>query len=171
MEYVCRNKKETLDTLLLGNPHGFHLPLAVEDLRPIGWQMRQSQLIHSLTAVLMLSITAQPVKAAGDDELQLARRYLRCAAFYLSGSNEVSKPELKQQLQHLTNVSLYSAEILLDKDRPRVKNEFDTARKNLIAETQSDEVKADTRGFMQYMGEHCAELRKKHPVPLPDKGS
>lgn len=133
--------------------------------------MQLSQLIQRLTAVLMLGIAALPAKAANEEDLQLARRYLRCAAFYLSGSNEVSKPELKQQLQNLTNISLYSAEVLMDKDRPRVKNEFDAAREKLLAETQGNEVRADTRGFMQYMGEHCAELRKNHPVALPEKGS
>lgn len=133
--------------------------------------MRRSRLIQSLTAVLVLIITAIPAKAASEDDLQLARRYLRCAAFYLSGANEVKKAELKQQLQQLANVSLYSAEVLMEKDRPRVKNEFDSAREKLLAESQSDEVKTDARGFMQYMSENCAELRKNHPVPLPEKGS
>ncbi|TCS38549.1 hypothetical protein EDC30_102288 [Paucimonas lemoignei] len=133
--------------------------------------MRLSSPIQCLIAALVLGVASSPAKAASEDDAQLARRYLRCAAFYVSGSNEVTKPELKQQLQHLANISLYSAEVLLDKDRPRVKNEFAAAREKLLAESRSDEVKADPRGFMRYMGDHCAELRKNHPVPLPGKGS
>jgi hypothetical protein len=124
-----------------------------------------------LIAILLLGMTTLPATAASEDDTQVARRYLRCAAFYLSGANDVSKPELKQQLQHLANVSLYSAEVLMDKDRPLVKSEFESARKKLLAEAQSSEVKADTRGFLQYMGEHCGELRKNHPVPLPQPAS
>lgn len=120
-----------------------------------------------LTIMLMLGTVTMPAVASSDDNTALARRYLRCAAFYVFGSTGVSKPELKQQLQHLANVSLYSAEQLMEKDKPRVKKEFDAAREKFLAETLSDEVKADTRGFLQYMGNHCNELRKTHPVAMP----
>ncbi|RJG01903.1 hypothetical protein [Noviherbaspirillum sedimenti] len=125
-----------------------------------------------LVAMLVLLSTATlPAIAASEDDTQLARRYLRCAAFYLFGTSGVSKPELKQQLQQMANISLYSAEVLMDKDRLRVKSEFDSAREKFLAETLSDEVKADARGFLQYMGEHCNELRKNHRVPLPKPAS
>jgi hypothetical protein len=121
----------------------------------------------SLAVMLTLGTVTLPAAANSDDNPALARRYLRCAAFYVFGSTGVSKPELKQQLQHLANVSLYSAEQLMEKDKPRVKKEFDSAREKFLAETLSDEVKADTRGFLQYMGNHCNELRKTHPVTMP----
>ncbi len=122
-----------------------------------------------LTAMLLAlgMVTMNAAAAPSEDDTHLARRYLRCAAFYLFGTSGVSKPELKQQLQNLTNISLYSAEVLMDKNRPLVKTEFETAREKFLAETLTDEVKADTRGFLQYMGDHCNELRKNHPVPLP----
>lgn len=133
--------------------------------------MQLTTLNQRLITMLFLGMASLPAKAASDDDIQTARRYLRCAAFYVSGANEVSKPELKQQLQNLANVSLYSAETLMDKDRPKVKNEFEMARQKLLAESQSDEVKANPRGFLQYMGEHCNALRKTHPVPLPQPNS
>lgn len=120
-----------------------------------------------LGIALLLGMVAIPATAASEDDTALARRYLRCAAFYVFGSTGVSKPELKQQLQHLANVSLYSAELLMDKDKPQVKKEFETAREKFLAETLSDEVKADTRGFLQYMGNHCNELRRTYPVAMP----
>ena len=134
-------------------------------------QIKISKQGRRLIATLLLSALALPAAAASDDDTQLARRYLRCAAFYLFGTTGVSKQELKQQLQHLANISLYSAEMLMDKDRPLVKSEFDNAREKFLAETLSDEVKADTRGFLQYMGGHCNDLRKNHPVTLPKPNS
>ncbi len=124
-----------------------------------------------LLALGTLSTSWLPAMAATEDDTHLARRYLRCAAFYLSGANEVSKPELRQQLEQMTNLSLYNAEVLLEKNRPLVKEEFETARTKFGEEVQSDAVRADTRAFMEYMGEHCAELRKVHPVPVPKSGS
>lgn len=120
-----------------------------------------------LAVMLIFGTASMPAAANSEDSTALARRYLRCAAFYVFGSTGVKKPELKQQLQHLANVSLYSAEQLMEKDKPRVKKEFDAAREKFLAETLSDEVKADTRGFLQYMGNHCNELRKTHPVAMP----
>ncbi|QAU35412.1 hypothetical protein [Janthinobacterium sp. 17J80-10] len=120
-----------------------------------------------LAIMLLLTTAAIPADAASEDNTALARRYLRCAAFYVFGSTGVKKPELKQELQHLANISLYSAELLMEKDKPLVKKEFDIAREKFLAETLSDEVKADTRGFLQYMGNHCNELRKTHTVAMP----
>lgn len=130
-------------------------------------QMNIRKLCISLAIMQLLGSAAIPAKANSEDNAALARRYLRCAAFYVFGSTGVSKQELKQQLQHLANVSLYSAELLMEQDRPKVKAEFDTAREKFLAETLSDEVKADTRGFLQYMGNHCNDLRKNHPPPSP----
>lgn len=132
---------------------------------------KQCKRLLLLLTISTLAASWLPAKAASEDDTHLARRYLRCAAFYLSGANEVSKPELRQQLQQLTNLSLYSAEILLDKNRPLVKEEFETAKTKLREEVRSDEIRADSRAFMEYMGAHCAELRKTHPVALPKSGS
>lgn len=112
-------------------------------------------------AIALSIFTAAAPQAFGatDDELYAARNHLRCAAFYISGSAAVASDELRQQLQDLASVRLQQVEQLMDGDRTRVKTEFDTAREKFNAEIATDEVKADPRGFLNYMGHLCARMR------------
>jgi hypothetical protein len=120
-----------------------------------------------ITAAVLLLVTSSSALSVTDDDAYIARQYLRCASFYLSGSTDVSRPELKKQLQQLANSSLHSAELLMEGNRPLVKAEFDAAREKFHAETITPEVKADTRGYLQYMGEFCTRLRQNHRPSLP----
>lgn len=122
-----------------------------------------------LFALLALAVTAVPAFAASDNDVILARKYLRCAAFYVAGSTTVSKPEVKQELEDRANRSLYSAELLMEKDRPLVKKEFSAAQEKFFTELDSAEVKADPRGFLKFMGEYCNDLRASNPVTRPEK--
>lgn len=118
-----------------------------------------------------------PTWAASEKNVILAEKYLRCAAFYVAGSTTVNKPEVKQELQDRANRSLYHAELLLDSDRPLVKEKFETARKKFFTEIESAEVKADPRGFLKYMGGYCNDLQggkqapSQNPAPIAPKPS
>jgi hypothetical protein len=118
--------------------------------------------LSRLIAILSLTAISMPVLAASEEDTDLARNYLRCASFYVFGSMSVTRPELKQQLSDLANRSLYSAELLMDKNRPVVKEEFNAAREKFLAELGAEEVKTDSRGFLNYMGEYCTALREKN---------
>lgn len=115
-----------------------------------------------LIALLLLVALSMPVSAASDDDVALARNFLRCAAFYVFGSTSVTGTEVKQELQDLANKTLYAAEILMDKNRPVVKAEFDIARQKFFAELSTGEVKADRQGFLKFMGEYCNVLRENN---------
>lgn len=122
--------------------------------------------LHLPAAALAL-FAALPAAAADDDELLLARQFLRCAAFYVAGAQDVSRDALKHQLQDLANQSLYRAELLLDRERVLVKQEFDAARDKFAAEAASKEAREDGRGFLAFMGRHCRDLHAKHQARLP----
>lgn len=121
-----------------------------------------------LLALFCTFFALLPAKAATDSDVYLARKYLRCAAFYVSGSTTVTSAVVKRELQDHANVSLYSAELLMNGDRPRVKAEFESARERFFAELDSFEVKADPRGFLNFMGGYCNDLRRQHPVAFPE---
>lgn len=106
----------------------------------------------------------------GASGLNFVKILLACPARHHQGNTkDTPRATMKRCQSNLP--SLASAEVLMDKDRMRTKSEFDSAREKFLAETLSDEVKADTRGFLQYMGGHCNNLRKNHPVPLPKPAS
>ncbi|MDB5764318.1 MAG: hypothetical protein JWQ21_3313 [Herminiimonas sp.] len=119
-----------------------------------------------LIAIVVLTATSLPALAASEDDVYTASQFLRCASFYVFGLKSVSRPELKEQLQNLANTSIYSAELLMDRDRPAVKAEFDNATDKFLAEIDTPEVKSDTRGFLKYMGEYCNALRDKNQARL-----
>lgn len=124
------------------------------------------RILHKF-ALLSLTVLASPVLAASEDDILLARQFLRCAAFYVAGAQDVKRDELRRQLQDLANRSLYNAELLLDRDRPLVKQEFAAARTKFAEEARSEEARADGKGFLKFMGGHCRELQARHQARLP----
>jgi hypothetical protein len=124
--------------------------------------------IFSRLILLLFSIgISTPSSAASEDELALARSFLRCAAFYVFGSMVVTGKEVKQELETLANRNLHGAELLLEQNRPLVKTEFDAARQRFFAETATEEVKADRQGFIKFMGEQCNAVRERNKNYFP----